>query len=44
MDKYVEVLDIVEECKIDENKNKIKIYGENFGILLPYLYFVTNEN
>lgn len=38
---YLNVLDyIVEKCGLQNNKNKIKVYGENFGKLLPKLRFV----
>lgn len=36
---YLKVLEFVENKEIDKNKNKIKIYGENFGELLPKLQF-----
>ena len=37
--KYKEVLNWIKENKIEENTNKIKVYGEAFGELLPNLYF-----
>ena len=36
---YVNVLNYASELKIDENKNKIKIYGGNFAKILPLLQF-----
>lgn len=36
---YKNVLSYVRDNMIDENKNKIKIYGEQFGELLPKLIF-----
>lgn len=39
LNNYLKVLDWVENCKIEENINKIKIYGEQFGELLPKLQF-----
>lgn len=40
-DNYYNVLLYAEDEVICDNKNKVKVYGENFGELLPYLYFVT---
>ena len=37
--KYKEVLNFIKENKIEENTNKIKVYGEAFGELLPNLQF-----
>lgn len=39
LDNYIQVLIWVKECKIEENANKIKIYGEQFAELLPKLQF-----
>lgn len=36
---YLSVLDYIELNKIEENINKIKIYGQEFGKLLPELQF-----
>ena len=37
---YYNILLYAEDNIICDNKNKVKVYGENFGELLPYLYFV----
>lgn len=37
--KYLDVLLYVENDEIDDNSNKIKVYGESFGELLPKLQF-----
>lgn len=42
INQYLKVLNIVKKNKIDENTNKIKIYGSAFGTLLPSLDFSTN--
>lgn len=39
-DNYYKVLQYAEDEVICDNKNKVKVYGENFGELLPYLYFI----
>lgn len=39
INNYLKVLDYIETNTIDENKNKIKVYGETFGELLPKLIF-----
>lgn len=36
---YIKVLNWVKNCEIEENSNKIKIYGETFGEIFPNLYF-----
>lgn len=36
---YIQVLDWVQSNSIDANKNKIKIYGQAFGEILPKLIF-----
>lgn len=36
---YLDVLKFVNDLEISKNKNKIKIYGEQFGTLLPKLQF-----
>ena len=36
---YLSVLEYIELNKIEENINKIKIYGQEFGKLLPELQF-----
>lgn len=36
---YIKVLNWVKNCEIEENSNKIKIYGEAFGEIFPNLYF-----
>ena len=36
---YLKVLEFVKTNTILENKNKIKVYGETFGELLPKLSF-----
>ena len=38
IDNYIKVLTYILNCEINENNNKIKIYGEEFGDLLPNLY------
>lgn len=40
LDNYYNVLLYAEDNIICDNKNKVKVYGENFAELLPYLYFV----
>lgn len=37
---YIKVLNWVKNCEIEENKNKIKVYGNQFGEIFPNLYFV----
>jgi hypothetical protein len=39
LDKYKNVLSYVRDCKISSNINKIKLYGSQFGELLPKLQF-----
>ena len=39
INNYIKVLNYIKECKIEENQNKIKLYGETFGTLLPKLNF-----
>jgi hypothetical protein len=39
LEKYKNVLEYVRECKISSNVNKIKLYGGQFGELLPKLMF-----
>ncbi len=39
LNDFLKILDYVLNCKIDENTNKIKIYGEAFGELFPKLQF-----
>jgi len=39
IDDYIKVLNWIKNCEIEENTNKIKIYGELFAELLPYLSF-----
>lgn len=40
LENYKMILDIViTDCGIDRNKNKIKLYGQDFGKLLPKLRF-----
>lgn len=36
---YIKVLEWVKNCEIEENTNKIKVYGENFAEIFPYLSF-----
>lgn len=36
---YIKVLNWIKNCQIDANTNKIKLYGSNFGELLPNLQF-----
>lgn len=40
LDNYYNVLLYAEDGIICNNKNKVKVYGENFAELLPYLYFI----
>ena len=40
LDNYIKVLDFISQCKIKPNVNKIKLWGSQFGELLPKLYFV----
>ena len=40
LDNYIKVLDFVTQCNIKPNVNKIKLWGSQFGELLPKLYFV----
>lgn len=40
LDNYYNILLYAEDCIINENKNKVKVYGENFADLFPYLYFI----
>lgn len=39
IENYINVLKWVRNCEIDENSNKIKLYGELFGNLFAYLSF-----
>ena len=39
-DNYYKVLGYNEDDVVCDNKNKIKAYGEAFGNILPYIYFV----
>lgn len=36
---YIKVLSWVKNCEIEENTNKIKLYGTQFGEIFPNLYF-----
>lgn len=40
LDNYIKVLDFISQCNIKPNVNKIKLWGSQFGELLPKLYFV----
>ena len=40
LDNYIKVLDFVNQCNIKPNINKIKLWGSQFGELLPKLYFI----
>lgn len=40
LDNYYNILLYAEDNIICENKNKVKVYGENFADLFPYLYFI----
>lgn len=40
LDNYYNILLYAEDNIICDNKNKVKVYGENFAELLPYLYFI----
>lgn len=39
LDNYQKVLNWIKNCEIEENTNKIKIYGKQFAELLPNLQF-----
>ena len=39
-DNYYKVLQYNEDDVVCENKNKIKAYGEAFGEILPYIYYI----
>lgn len=39
IEKYLNVLNFVNDNQLVQNTNKIKIWGNNFGKLLPYLQF-----
>ena len=39
MNNYLKVLEYNKKNELDKNKNKIKLYGEQFGELLPSLQF-----
>jgi len=39
LEKYKNVIGYIRECKISSNVNKIKLYGGQFGELLPKLMF-----
>ena len=39
LNNFLQILNWVNNSRIDENTNKIKIYGESFGELLPNLQF-----
>lgn len=40
LDNYIKVLNFISQCNIKPNANKIKLWGSQFGELLPKLYFV----
>lgn len=40
LDNYIKVLDFISQCNIKPNINKIKLWGSQFGELLPKLYFI----
>ena len=40
IDNYYKVLEYVENDEIEENCNRIKVYGKEFAEILPYLIFV----
>lgn len=40
LDNYIKVLDFITQCNIKPNINKIKLWGSQFGELLPKLYFI----
>lgn len=40
IDNYYKVLEYVENDEIEENCNKIKVYGKEFAEILPYLIFI----
>ena len=40
LNNYIKVLDFIHQCNIIPNINKIKLWGSQFGELLPKLYFV----
>ena len=39
IDNYINVLNWIKNCKIEENSNKIKVYGEQFGEIFSKLSF-----
>lgn len=39
LSNYLKVLEWVKNCEIEQNINKIKLYGEQFGEIFPYLTF-----
>lgn len=39
LNNYIKVLSFIKECKIEENTNKIKTWGTEFGQILPKLIF-----
>ena len=39
-DNYYKVLEYAENDEVCLNKNKIKVYGEAFGEILPYIYYI----
>lgn len=43
-DNYYHVLEWCEDETLCDNKNKMQVYGTNFGKLLPYLYFYNINN
>ena len=43
-DNYYHVLEWCEDETLCDNKNKMQVYGTNFGKLLPYLYFYNISN
>ena len=40
LDNYIKVHAFISQCNIKPNVNKIKLWGSQFGELLPKLYFV----
>jgi len=37
---YIKVLNWIKNCEIEENTNKIKVYGKQFGELFPNMFFI----
>lgn len=42
VENYIKVLNWIKNCQIEENTNKIKVYGKDFGEIFPNLFIILN--